>query len=111
MNKVDELVSTLKSMSNQTSLDNLLQCFGGIFDTIANSLIVNCNNSHIKMHTFLILYSFIFDLKSVSSPLNLRSSYLASETVATNDSLTIANSQKLKASGLICQQCSDTVDA
>ena len=40
MQKTDEMITFLKSSSNQLTFDDLKQGFNGIFDTIANSLIV-----------------------------------------------------------------------
>ena len=35
-----QIVDAMNSMSNQTTFESLQQGFGGVFDTIANSLIV-----------------------------------------------------------------------
>ena len=37
---MESVVSALNKMSNDTKFDDLQQSFNGIFDTIANSLIV-----------------------------------------------------------------------
>lgn len=39
--KANEMVNSLSSMSNQITFDDLKQSVNGIFDTIANSLIVS----------------------------------------------------------------------
>ena len=36
-----QVVDAMNSMSNETTLESLQQGFSGIFDTIANTLIVN----------------------------------------------------------------------
>ena len=41
MNKSEEMVANLVKMSEKSSFDDLKQGFTGVFETIANSLIVN----------------------------------------------------------------------
>ena len=83
-----QVVDAMYSMSNQSTLESLQQGFSGIFDTIANTLIVKqilssffllikCNNK------FLIMFFFV--IQGVSSPLNSRSKFLDSDA-PTNDS-------------------------
>ena len=96
MKKMSEIVGTMSSMSNKTTIEDLKQGLSGVIGTIGNSLIVKI----FFFSKILTNFNNVHFVKGMSSPLNSRSSFIKNSIETTNQtgkkSLKFEMKKKLK---------------
>jgi len=86
--KTRQLVQSLEEFSKQNSFESVEQSLFGIFDTVANTLIVR---KHLPLQLSLSFYKISF-FKGLSSPLNSLSPFLEKDFVTSSQ---IQNSSRV----------------